>query len=278
MQIAYSSFSTAVRQTTSEYLNLIDIKRNNRLLSKENQELKTLLIRYKELTLENERLRELVDFKKQTHMDLLAARVIGKDPVLDHVTILINRGTKHGLKAGMAVVTVNGAVGYVFRPEAFTAQVLVMTDRYAVIDAITQRSRARGIVEGAGVNAGTMRYLDRGADIKEGDLVVTSGLDNIFPKGFPIATVSKVSRDHYGTQQKVKLLPVINPSQLEDVFVILNAKNVDLTQKFALVDEPELNTHPEAKITDTNETTKSQPPKAAPTQPAPTTDESEATP
>ncbi|MCB0384688.1 MAG: rod shape-determining protein MreC, partial [Bdellovibrionales bacterium] len=126
-------------------------------------------------------------------------------------------------------ITTGGVVGYVFRVEAFTAQILLLVDRYAVIDAIVQRSRARGIVEGRSSEGCRLRYLNRSDDVQIGDLVVTSGLDNIFPKGFPIGLVTSVAKSRYGMTQEVEIKPAINASILEEVFVVTNAQNEDFT-------------------------------------------------
>lgn len=225
IQKGYSTFSAGVRGTTGLYLDLIDIKKENRLLLHENQELRAQLGAMTELRLENERLNNLLLFKQRSEMELLAARVIGKDLLPDHNTITINRGHLHGVQKHMAVITVGGVVGYVFRADNHTARILLLTDRYAAIDAIVQRSRSRGIVEGSGGDGGRMRYLRRDEDVREGDLIVTSGLDNIFPKGFPVGTVSHISKSRYGMTQEVDLQPVLNPTSLEEVFVVLNANH-----------------------------------------------------
>ena len=160
-------------------------------------------------------------------MELLAAKVVGRDLLADHHSITINRGSQHGIEKNMAAITTGGVVGYVFRVEPFTSQILLLVDRYAVIDSIVQRSRARGLVEGRGPEACRLRYLNRSDDVKVGDLVVTSGLDNIFPKGFPVGLVTSVSKSRYGMTQEVDLKPAINASILEEIFVVINSKHED---------------------------------------------------
>ncbi|MCB0412488.1 MAG: rod shape-determining protein MreC [Bdellovibrionales bacterium] len=228
-QMGYSSFSSGVRGTTAMYLDLIGIKKTNQDLLKENAELRAQLGSMTELQLENERLNELLAFKQKTNMELLAAKVIGKDLLPDHNTITINRGSQHGLKKSMAALTVAGAVGYVFRVQDFTSQILLLTDRYSAIDAIVQRSRARGIIEGFSKEACRMRYLRRSDDVKTGDLIVTSGLDNIFPKGFPIGTVTEVNRSEYGVTQDVEIAPFINSTNMEEIFIVLNSHSEDFS-------------------------------------------------
>ena len=223
VQNVYSGFSSGVRGTTSLYLNLIDVKKNNRQLQMENTELRAQLGMLTELKLENQRLNQLLNFKENTKMDLLTAKVIGKDLLIDHNTLTINRGTVHGVKEFMAVITIAGVVGYVIQPQTYTSQILLLTDRYASIDAIVQRSRARGIIEGLNKNTCRLSYLQREDDVSEGDRIVTSGLNNIFPKGFTIGTVATVTKSRFDISQEVTVVPAVNPFTLEEVFVVLSS-------------------------------------------------------
>lgn len=233
-QTAFFSFSDGVRSNTQLYLNLINIKKDNLQLKSENNQLLARLEAQNELLKENERLNALLDFKNRTKMDLVAARVISKDLVSDHNTIQINKGTHHGLKQGQAVITVGGVVGYIFKPETFTSQILLVTDRYSVVDGVIARSRARGIVEGKNSSSCVLRYVEKSEDVQPGDLVVTSGLDNIFPKGFPVAVVEAVETKSYSVSLKVDLKPVVDPDKIEEVFVILNATNEDLSNRISM--------------------------------------------
>jgi rod shape-determining protein MreC len=223
VQKAYSSFSSGVRGTTAMYVDLINIKVQNRELQRENAELRAQLGSMTELKMENERLSKLLGFKQSANMELLAGRVIGRDLIADHHTIWIDRGTDHGVKKNMATITTGGVVGYIYRTEPTTSQILLLTDRYAVIDAIVQRSRARGFVEGYAKDQARLRYLKRSDDVQVGDLIVTSGLNNIFPKGFQIGTVTSIDKSRYGMTQDVEIKPVVEAMNLEEVFIVLNS-------------------------------------------------------
>ena len=234
---SYHSLSTTVISTTGLYLNLWDIKRNNRQLVAENHKLRARLTLFEELSKENHRLRKIVDFKAKTSMNLVASRVIGRDLIDGRNTLRINRGTRHGIKAGQAVISVDGAVGYIFQPQWLTAQVILLTDRYAAIDALVQRTRARGIVEGQNTQTCQLTYIENLENLQVGDLIVTGGLDNIFPKGFPIGTITEVVKSQYGVGQKVHIKPVITPSHLEEVFIIRDASHENLELKTAQQNE-----------------------------------------
>lgn len=230
----FYGFSHGVTDTTALYVDLINIKKHSEELKSTNNQIQARLEKMDELSSENDRLRGLLSFKEQTKMNLMAAQVIGRDLVIDHNTVTINKGTTDGLKAGQAVITTGGVLGYIFKPEPYTAHVMLITDRYAVVDGIVQRTRAHGIVEGKSQNGCALKYVEKTEDVKEGDLVVTGGLDNIFPKGFPVAIVESVERKTFSVSLKVDLRPVVDPYKVEEVFVVQLASNEDFGDKYAL--------------------------------------------
>lgn len=228
IQRGFASFSSGVRGTTSLYLDLIGIKKQNLELKGQLSELNAQLGAMTELKMENERLSQLLGFKQASKMNLLAARVIGNDLQHEHNTILVDRGLNHGVKKNMAALTTGGVVGYTFRVEPESSQIILLTDRYAVIDAIVQRSRARGLVEGVKSSNTRLKYLKRSDDVKVGDLIVTGGMYNLFPKGFPIGTVTAIDKSRYGMTQEVEVKPAVEALNLEELFIVLNANHQDL--------------------------------------------------
>ena len=232
VQGGYSTFTSGVRGTTSMYLKLIGIKKENLGLTKENAELRAKLGGLMELKLENERLSKLLDFKRSTSMELLASKVIARDLSPDRTSIRINRGTRDGLKKLQGVITVEGVVGYVLRADTDSSIVIVLTDRASAIDAIVQRTRAQGLVSGKNLSSCRLRYLERADDVAAGDMIVTSGLQGYFPKGFPIGKLTSVRKTDFGISQEAELTPVVNPANLEEVFVVLNSGQEDFSDRF----------------------------------------------
>jgi len=234
VESTYASFTSGVRGTTSMYLDLIGVKRINAELQRENAELRAKLAALKELEIKHDHLAKQLDFKQKTSMRLLAAQVIGRDLSPDHGSIRINRGSRDGLKRFQGVITVEGVVGYVFKVDRSSSQVLVLTDRStsAPIDAIVQRTRARGLVSGMSRSTARLRYLERADDVTAGDMVVTSGIHGDFPKGFPIGRITSVRKTAYGISQEAELTPVVRPADLEEVFVILDSGEEDFTEEF----------------------------------------------
>lgn len=230
----YYAFSHGVTDTTGLYVDLVNIKKESAELSRRNSELESRLERMAELEIENNRLRALLGFKEKTKMSLIAAQIVGRDLLVDHNTVSLNKGTHDGVKNGMAVITTSGVLGYIYKSDALTSHVMLLTDRYSVVDAIVQRTRSHGLVEGKSQNSSTLtlKYLENSDDIRVGDIIVTGGLDNIFPKGFPIAVVSSVVAKNFAVSVKVDLKPIVDPYKAEEVFIISNAANSDLTEQF----------------------------------------------
>lgn len=225
----FFGFSYGVRSTTGFYLNLLGIKRENESLRENNDRLKTELILLRELEIENGRLRDLLQFKQKTKMELVAARVVGRDLVPDYNTLTINKGSAQGLKRGQAVITLKGALGTLLDVEAHRSHVMLVTDRYSVVDGLVERTRAQGYVEGNGGSNCALKYTDRTSELVKGDLIVTGGLDNVFPKGFPLAVVESVENKAYSVALKVDLKPIVEPFEVEEVFVVLNSQGEDLS-------------------------------------------------
>jgi rod shape-determining protein MreC len=230
----FFSFSDGVRGTTKMYLDLIDLKVESKNLKIENQSLKAQILAMDELRKENERLSQLLAFKHKAKMELISARVMSKDLFSDHQTLRIDKGKSHGLKAGMAVITTEGVVGHIFRPEAFTSHILLIHDRYSVVDGLVARSRSRGIVEGKSKSSLQLRYVEKSEDVKKDDIIVTSGIDNIFPKGFPVAIVENVENKAFAVSLKVDLRPLVDPDKVEEVFIIANANQQDMSDRITL--------------------------------------------
>lgn len=220
LQDTYSTLSLSAQETTSLYIDLIDVKTDNRRLTSENRKLKAQLTLLQEKEQEIEKLNNLLNLQSQSPMKLLAARVIGRDLISDHSTITIDKGSNHQLQKNQAVITTNGVVGYLFRVSFNTSQVLLITDRYAVIDSMVQKSRAQGFVTGTSKNTCQIQYIEKREDLNEGDLIITSGLNRVFPRGIPIGRVKTISSSNFGTSFTAEVKPIVQPQKLEEVFII----------------------------------------------------------
>lgn len=179
------------------------------------------LVHLREIELENERLRRLLEFRPRVRDTVIAARVIGRDALGASRSFVIDRGTNDGVERGAAVLAPEGVVGHVFLAGRHAARVLLITDHNSGVDAIVQRTRARGIVEGRIGGGCGLKFVKRTESLEPGDLVITSGVDGIFPKGLPIGRITTVDRRGRGLFQYAFVDPAVDFDVLEEVLVVL---------------------------------------------------------
>ncbi|MBW1676612.1 MAG: rod shape-determining protein MreC [Deltaproteobacteria bacterium] len=177
--------------------------------------------RYLESELASQRLRKLLEMKSEVPHRMLPAKVVGLDPSGWFKTVFINRGTGDGVSRGMAVIASGGIVGRIIGASGRYAKVLLIIDRSSAIDALVQRTRSRGVLEGETSESCRFKYVVRKANIKIEDTVISSGLDGLFPKGLRVGTISEISRPSSGLFQEVKVRPFVDFTRLEEVLVIL---------------------------------------------------------
>jgi rod shape-determining protein MreC len=179
---------------------------------------------HKELKLSNNRLRNLLNFQKNITGKVIAAEVIGKDSSPWFNTVMIDKGKDDGVIKGAAVVIPEGIVGQVAEVSTNYSKVLLIIDHNSAVDALVQRTRARGIIKGLSSDRCLFKYVLRKKGVAVGDTVVSSGLDGVFLKGLPVGRVSGVIRPNSGIFQEVSVTPYVDFEKLEEVLVVLNRK------------------------------------------------------
>lgn len=220
MQAAVTRTYAGLRSTWQRYVGLIGSRQDNERLRQQVAVLEQQAARLTELERENQRLSGLLAFRAKIDGVAYSARVIGRDPLPWLRTLTLDRGERDGIRRGMAVLAPQGVVGQITQVSLTASRVLVLTDSNSGIDAVVQRSRARGIVQG-GVDAGcSMKYLRRLEDVSVGDRIVTSGLDGIFPKGIVIGSVVEVELRDRGLLQAAVIQPSAPLDQLEEVLIV----------------------------------------------------------
>lgn len=219
MQNVLNASAKAVTEAWCRYLLLVGIEEENRNLKKKINDMKSQLILYQEGYLEAQRLRDLLALK-DNNFNFVTARVIGRTQVALSKTILINKGTVRGLKAGQPVMAPPGLVGRVIDASWHAAKVLPLIDENSNIDAIVQRTRVQGIIRGAGSRGCLLKYIAKTQDVKEGDIVISSGIGGVFPKGMMIGQISLIDRQDAGLFWKIYVTPAIDFSKLEEVLVL----------------------------------------------------------
>lgn len=204
---------------TGSLFGIAGLRRENEELRREVDRLRREVQESRERLAAADRLERLLAFREQTGFAMAAASVIGHDASGLYRTVLIDRGGADGVAPGQAVVAPDGVVGRVVRIHQRSALVLLLTDRSSGIDAIVQRTRDRGVVQGRGAEGCELRYLDRSSAVQVGDAVVTSGMGGGFPKGVRLGQVSGVDR---GGELflSVAVRPSADLARLEEVWVV----------------------------------------------------------
>lgn len=192
----------------------------NEKLSKENVLLRHKLSVSSELYLENARLKKLLGFKQQASYQGVAAQVIARSADNWSSAIIVNKGSLHGIRRGMAVVTYDGLAGRVVEVERQSSKIVLLNDPNFSVSAIVQRSRQEGLISGTLGNLLMMKYLPRDADIEVSDRVMTSGLTAAYPKGLAIGTVVDIRAEFSGLSQYARVKPAVNLSNLEEVLIV----------------------------------------------------------
>ncbi len=209
------------RRTWQHYFYLVTAAQENVYLKKSLAEAEKKINEQKELMLANERLRKLLAFKQSDNREIVAAEVIGKDPSPWFKTIVINKGSVDGIKQGYPVVMAEGVVGQVIETSKRYAKVLLLIDQNSAVDAMIQRSRSRGVIKGGREEKCVFEYLLRKHEVVVGDIIITSGLDGVYPKGLSVGKVITVDRPHAGIFQHVVVSPFVDFEKLEEVVVML---------------------------------------------------------
>lgn len=203
------------------YFNLVSVSRDNEFLKQENARLRLEIAKLTEKANENLRLKKFIGLKTSLDYPSILAQVVGLDASGVYRTVTINRGREDGINVNMPVMVADGVVGKVIGAYARTAQVGLVTDPMISIDARVDRTRDRGVNIGGANNSCVLKYLNRNAEVKTGDRVITSGLDGIFPKGMLIGVIESVNLGQQGLYLEAIVHPAASFHELEEVLVIL---------------------------------------------------------
>jgi rod shape-determining protein MreC len=171
-------------------------------------------------------LEDLLALRDRSNLETVAAEIIAASVSPDFRTLTIDKGTTNGIKGDMAVIASNGVVGRIVVPSRNAAKVQMLIDRNAAAGALIERSRAQGIALGGGDERLRLEYVSEASDVVVGDLVVTSGIDGIYPKGFTIGQVESVEKNG-PAYRRITVKPAVNFSSLETVLVVLTPTPVN---------------------------------------------------
>jgi len=210
-----------LNEAWKRYIFLVGMEDENRRLKKENASLTQETVYYREGYLEGIRLQKLLTLKEKVNYPTIAARVIGRDQTSIIKTILIDKGTSHGLKVDLPVIADQGVVGKIVESSPHVSKILLLIDENSNIDALVQETRIQGILHGAASMGCSLKYVPKPETVTVGNTVVSSGLSGIFPKGLLLGTVTNIDKTDSGLFQKIDVTPFVDFARLEEVMVIM---------------------------------------------------------
>ncbi|MDZ4170328.1 MAG: rod shape-determining protein MreC [Coriobacteriia bacterium] len=187
----------------------------------QNQRLRVTVAELEEARLENERLRGLVKVARAGDVEAMGAHVIGRPANSWDGIITIDRGADDGITPGMPVVGAFGLLGQTVEVAKTSAKVRLITDQRSGVAGMIQRSRVEGVVKGSLDGRLTFDFVSVDTTVTPGDVVMTSGLGGVFPKGVVIGEVLEVERNPGALQQLIRVTPGGDPSGLEEVLVLI---------------------------------------------------------
>lgn len=222
----FQNFFTQTTQSISDVINhyffLVDVAKENDQLRLDVQRLINEKNKFIERLASQKRLARLMVYEDDWEKNVVAASVIGRDATQWSKVVVINKGTKDGIRNHLSVVTDAGVIGQVIHAGLNTSKVLLIVDGRSAVDALFQDSRVSGVVVGTAEAECRLKFVPNTADVKEGDIVLSSGLGGIFPKGLIIGKVSHVSKRKQGLFQDITLVPSADLSRLEEVLILLS--------------------------------------------------------
>lgn len=231
-KIVYN-INSRVKETVDFFLNFSEVKLENEQLKQKNAELANELIEYESLKDEVERLREALNFtESRSNYNYVGVNIIGYSGSSLSDGYIIDKGSNDGIAKNMVVVSYKGLVGKVTKVSSNFAVVQSILNENIAVAVMDQQTRdATGVLQGLSdkkdTNMTVMYNLPIDSDVKEGDIIITSGLGKIYPKEIPVGTVVSVQEDNVKVMKSAVVEPFVNFNKLEELFVVIPNSNID---------------------------------------------------
>ena len=231
-KIVYN-INSRVKETVDFFLNFSEVKLENEELKKKNTKLANELIEYESLKDEVERLREALNFtESKNNYKYVGVNIIGYSGNSLSDGYIIDKGSNDGIDKNMVVVSSKGLVGKVTKVASNFAIVQSILNENIAVAVMDQQTReATGVLQGLSDkkdNNMTVVYnLPISSDVKEGDIIITSGLGKIYPKEIPVGTVVSVEEDNVRVMKSALVEPFVNFNEVEELFVVIPNSNID---------------------------------------------------
>lgn len=220
MQRLMLGIEDSVKGVWSGYIYLVNVRDENEELKKALTLVNEDNLRLKEEINLNARLKAILEYKDQLPHKSKSAVIIGFNKEPWARTVTIDKGAKDGIAKDLAVINPIGVVGRVIDVNTHTSKVLLGSDLRSNIDVIVQRSRIKGVAEGNGADGFLLKYVRQVDDVQLGDLVLTSGLSGVFPKGVAVGEVVKIEKGRDNFFKSIEVRPAVNIQRVEEVLVV----------------------------------------------------------
>lgn len=231
-KIVYN-INSRVKETVDFFLNFSEVKLENEELKEKNTKLANELIEYESLKDEVERLREALNFtESKNNYNYVGVNIIGYSGTSLSDGYIIDKGSNDGIAKNMVVVSSKGLVGKVTKVSSNFAIVQSILNENIAVAVIDQQTReAVGVLQGLSDkkdnNMPVVYNLPINSDVKEGDIIITSGLGKIYPKEIPVGTIVSVEEDNVKVMKSAVVEPFVNFNELEELFVVIPNSNID---------------------------------------------------
>ena len=199
-----------------------------KILKEENIQLKSEIQEVYKLESENKRLYALLDSKPDGKTNFIFADIIAISPIKERHQIVVNKGSKHGIRIGDAVADSNGIIGHVIRDQIFSSEVLLISDLEHAIPVEIVETGERTIAYGTGdMNQLSINSMPLNSKIKIGNAVITSGLGDRYPEGFPIGEISTIEKENGENFLTVYLKPFANLKIINELWIIQSEESLN---------------------------------------------------
>lgn len=225
IQEGFTSTKGFFQTLADNYLYIVNTRKENKVLKKQIEDLNEIIFQYEGVKKENNRLKELLKFGEEIKYEKVLAQVIGWDSSGEFQTLRINKGLNDGIVRKSAVITSQGLVGIVQSVSANYSDIITILDFNNKVDVILDRTRAHGILQGNANQICNLNYVVRSESVEIGDVVITSGLGTIYPKGIRIGTVVDVENSKYALTQDILVKPFVDFNKIEEVVVLTTSMN-----------------------------------------------------
>ena len=217
----------------ANYVDWKSVRRDNAALREENEQLRVQSMQAGETREENARLRRLLVLRDRLPLATVAGEVIGREAGGWVRSLTVNRGRGDGIAQQTPVIVPDGLVGGVLQVHRGEAVIQLLNDPASTVGAVVQRTRTAGLVEGDAGGTLRFKFMARdGASVAPGDLVVTSGLGTLFPKGLPVGRVVKIEDKGSALFHFAVLAPAVDFSRVEEVLLVTGQTTQDVAALF----------------------------------------------